>query len=312
MKYWLIGAGLMSQEYAKVLVAQKIDFLTIGRSEKSALEFEKKTGKSVITGGLEKFLKTNPSTPAGAIVSVGVDELKSATVQLLNQGIKKILVEKPGGVDCTEIKELDDASKKCNAKVLLAYNRRFFSSVIKAKEMLQEDGGVLSFQFDFTEWGHEIEKLDKPKKVLENWFLANSTHVSDMAFFMGGRPKELNCYVSGSLKWHQRSSVFSGSGVSDKGALFSYSANWGAPGRWGVEVLSKSYRYFFRPLEKLSIQKKGSVAIEEIQLNDSIDKEFKPGLFLQTKAFIENDFLKFCDMNEQYQNSIFYKKIAGY
>ena len=42
------------------------------------------------------------------------------------------------------------------------------------KEIIAEDNGVTSFNFEFTEWSHEIEKLEKAPGVKENWFLANS------------------------------------------------------------------------------------------------------------------------------------------
>ena len=42
MSTWLIGAGYMAQEYAKVLNILVSDYDVIGRGEKSAKEFESK------------------------------------------------------------------------------------------------------------------------------------------------------------------------------------------------------------------------------------------------------------------------------
>lgn len=50
------------------------------------------------------------------------------------------------------------------------------------KKIIAEDGGITSFNFEFTEWAHVIEKLDYPREVFENWFFVNSTHVVDLAF----------------------------------------------------------------------------------------------------------------------------------
>ena len=41
-----------------------------------------------------------------AIVCVGVEELAAVSTQLIECGIKNILVEKPGGLSATEITEL--------------------------------------------------------------------------------------------------------------------------------------------------------------------------------------------------------------
>jgi len=191
--------------------------------------------------------------------------------------VKSILLEKPGAIRKEQLLELQTLASQQNATVVIGYNRRFYQATEKAKEIIKEDGGVTSFNFEFTEWSHVIETLEKPKKVFENWFLANSTHVVDLAFFLGGKPKEICSYTSGGLKWHKSSSIFAGAGISESGALFSYQANWAAPGRWSVEVLTKKHRLIFRPMEKLQIQNIGSVATEEAEMDYSMDDKYKPG-----------------------------------
>ena len=81
--------------------------------------------------------------------------------------------------------------------------------------------------------------------------------------------------------------IFVGSGVTDREVYFSYKANWSSPGRWGVELVTSKHRIYLRPLEKLFIQKLNSLEIEPYELNDEIDVKFKPGIFLQTEAFLE-------------------------
>ena len=64
-------------------------------------------------------------------------------------------------------------------------------------------------------------------------------HVVDLAFYLCGKPDEISCYTTGGLNWHSAASVFAGAGITKKNVLFSYNANWGAPGRWGVEIMTK-------------------------------------------------------------------------
>lgn len=283
---WLVGAGVMALDYAKVLQGLKIPFEVIGRGEASARAFKEKTGVSVHQGGLTEFLKQGRSSVQSAIVAVSVDQLASTSRQLMEAGVRRLLVEKPAGLTFSEVRELEAEARKRGAEIYVAYNRRFYSSVRDARTMIEQDGGVTSFQFEFTEWSHVIEKL--PDEALKkNWFFANSTHVVDMAFFLGGAPQNLEAQVRGGTSWHPAGSVFAGCGSTRDGALFSYSANWEAPGRWGVEVLTRKRRFIFRPLEKLQIQMLGSVAIQEHALDDHLDKEYKPGLFLQTETFLK-------------------------
>ena len=312
-KIWLIGTGLMGIEYAKVLNALQVDFTAVGRGIDNAMKFEKQTSHAAISGGLERFIASRPEIPSAAIVAVGVEMLLQTTQQLLDYGVKKILLEKPGGKCYADIDELHKFSNKVGANIVLAYNRRFYRSILKAEEIIQEDGGVTSFSFEFTEWSHVIEKMDKPQDILNNWFFANSTHVVDTAFFLGGKPKFIYSLYKGGISWHPSSSVFVGAGESEKGALFSYHANWESPGRWAVEILTKQHRLYLKPMETLQVQQLGSVAVNPVEIDDILDKTFKPGLYLQTKSFIENDFQRFCTLQEQKEMiEKYYRPISGY
>jgi hypothetical protein len=66
-------------------------------------------------------------------------------------------------------------------------------------------------------------------------------------------------------------------------------------------------------MEQLQQIKKGSILAENIKSDNQIDIDFKPGLFLQTKKFLEgaDDYL-FCSLSEQVENMKIYSKIAGY
>lgn len=308
----LVGAGAMAIEYSKVLAALNVEFTTVGRSEVNAQKFKEITGFNVIPGGIEKYIQTVKEMPSLAIIATGVEVLAETTTKLINAGVKTILCEKPGGINQKEIAQVSKLAEENGAKVFLAYNRRFYASVQKAKEIIDEDGGVTSFNFEFTEWSHVIAPLEKAKGIKEHLFFNNSTHVVDLAFYLGGKPKEISCFLAGSLPWHKTSSIFAGAGISMSGALFSYQANWEAPGRWGVEVLTKSHRLYLRPMETLQIQKIGSVQIGQVELQDKYDKDYKPGLFKQVEAFLVGQFSNFSCISEQLEIADIYYKMAGY
>ena len=282
----LVGAGIMARDYAKVLAAQNVKFSVVGRGVDSASAFEEQTGVAVLAGGLKGYLQNRLVLPGLAIVAVGVEQLATTTMMLLERGVKRILVEKPAGIDSAEITQVAEACKRHGAEVFVGYNRRFYASTLKAKEIVAEDDGVTSFNFEFTEWGHVIEPLAVDASVKQHWFLANSTHVVDLAFFLGGEPSELVSYTSGGLSWHPTASAFAGAGRTSEGALFSYQANWAAPGRWGVEILTRRHRLVFRPMEQLHVQEIGSVAVSRLEIDDRLDQEFKPGLFRQVESFL--------------------------
>jgi predicted dehydrogenase len=310
---WIIGAGVMAQDYIKVVQDLDEEFIVIGRGKETAVQCEAKMSCKVELGGLNVFLSNKPKVCSHAIVAVGIEKLHETTKELIEYGVKNILVEKPGGLYKWQLEELNNLSLEYKANVIIAYNRRFYASVLKAQEIIKEDGGVSSFNFEFTEWAHIIEPLVKGEGVKEKWFLANSTHVVDLAFFLGGKPKEISSFTSGGLSWHPSASNFSGSGISDKNALFNYQANWESAGRWSVEILTKEHRLIFRPMEKLQIQKRGTIPqVFDESIDYTIDDKYKPGLFLQTKNFINLSFDGMCTISEHFNTIDIYNKIANY
>jgi len=303
---WLIGAGNMGIEYAKVLSSQNIKFDVIGRGENSAKLFEENTGIKPIIGGIEKT--SHLETPRYAIVAVNVEELANTAIKLVQRGVKRILVEKPAGINANEINLLNETALKYGTEIIVAYNRRFYASTIKAKELIVLDGGVTSYTFEFTEWAHSVLNSNHPNIVLNNWFLANSTHVVDLAFFLGGLPVSMNSYTANKLNWHSIA-VFTGAGYCTNGALFSYHANWDAPGRWGVEILTKKHRLIFRPIEKLQILELNSVTLYDAsEVDYSLDQQFKPGLYRQVTAFY-NDDKNLLSIHEHIKSLHFYEQI---
>lgn len=301
----------MSQDYAKVLRGLGVEFSVIGRGDASAERFREVIDKDVFTGGIHSALERH-GAPEQAIVAVNVEHLTEVSSALITHGVRRLLIEKPGGVNISEINKLGALTEQHHAEVLVAYNRRFYASTNRIRQAILEDGGAVSCIFEFTEWSHVIGPSVRGPGVKENWFLANSTHVVDLAFHLCGFPKEIAARVAGTLDWHPSAARFAGTGVTERDVLFSYSADWEAPGRWGVEVLTRKARYVLRPMEKLHCTRIGSVAVEEIALDDALDKMYKPGLYKQTEAFLAKDRATLCTIQEQIRHGQLYKQIAGY
>lgn len=307
----LVGIGNMGKEYCKVLKAMNEAFVVIGRGKDNANSFREITGVEPLLGGVEYSFDLLKIKPTHAIVAVGDYELYGVTTFLLKKGINKILVEKPGGTSKEQIKNLAMLAKKENADVFVGYNRRHYSSVNRALEIIEEDGGVKSFSFEFTEWMHLFDGREH-KGNIEQVLYGNSGHVIDLAFFFGGLPAEISSYTSEKLSWDGSNRAFAGSGITERGALFSYQANWDAPGRWGIEVMTNAHRLIFRPLEELHIQEKRSVKIEKVDLDNSLDVDFKPGLYSEVKSFLYNDISeKTVTIGRQLKNWGIFEKIEG-
>ena len=308
---WLVGAGPMAREYAKVLSAEGHNFEVIGRSEASAARFEALTDIPVRRGGLLPAL-TESGPPGLAVVAVGIGELAAAASALVVAGTGRVLVEKPAGINSGEIRALWRTAEQSGAEVLVGYNRRFYASVAAARKLIEEDGGATSCVFDITEYSQHIAELDLPDAVKASWLLGNTSHVVDLAFNLCGDPVELSTQTAGSLSWHPRSARFVGSGLTEHGVAFSFHGDWEAPGRWGVEVCTRERRLILRPLEELRMIIWGSAASEAVTIDDRFDREFKPGLHGLIRAFIRGDDRLLCHVEEQVSRCRIYDRIAGY
>jgi predicted dehydrogenase len=250
-----------------------------------------------ITNGTES-LKDQDLSSFIAIVAVGIEDLIQSCHDLIESGCKRILVEKPGALYLSALTGLNQAAISNNCEIKIGFNRRFYSSTIELQNRLNSGGKIKSVHFEFNEYGPDIANLKLSNTIKERWIIANSIHVIDLVFYLCGWPNEISCKTIQSTDWHPSGSVFAGSGQILDSTLFSYSANWNLPGRWKIEITTAEDRFLFQPIEQFKIWNRNENTFVSVDIEDSLDLSFKPGLYLQTKEFIDGKNDKFCDISE--------------
>ena len=158
----IIGAGYMAKEYYKVLKGMGRLALVLGRGEQKARKFEEELGARAYTGDYREILRQQKSIPEYAIVAVNVGSLCPVALELMRLGVPNILVEKPVAYSGEGLVPLLQEQRRTGAKVYVAYNRRFFASVNRARELIEADGDITSFHFEFTEWAHAVGPTKRP------------------------------------------------------------------------------------------------------------------------------------------------------
>ncbi len=302
----------MAREYARVLKELGEEFLIIGRGEAAVENIRSELDIDVVSGGLTCFISENNIVPDSAIVCTPVETLSSITLELLDYGVKRILIEKPGALTVEELENVKNRAKKSEALVVVGYNRRFYQATLALEEKLKQEE-LVAANFEITEWSHLIKDEKCANIVKQKWVFSNTSHVIDLVQYIAGKFTQLSSYTSGSLNWHKSAARFVGSGISERGVLISYCGYWDCPGRWSVEFVTTKNRYIFRPMEKLQVQAVGSVAIEyDDTVNYELDEKFKPGIYLQTKAFLMGDYVRFVDVSTQIESLKIYSTIANY
>ena len=307
-KVLLVGAGYMAKEYIKALSHLRIDFDLVGNSKKNVKTLEKIYNSKFFWGGIEKFNFKKKYTHC--IVCVNERKIYKVVRLITKNNIKNILVEKPGGNNLSEIKKINKLSKLKNLKIHVGYNRRFYESILFLKKKVAQDKGIISVDFSFTEWTDKILKLKYKKDIFRKWFYFNSLHVIDLVFYMIGFPKKINSFSGNNLSPFSKS-TFVGSGISKKNIFFSYHSNWNSAGRWSINIYTKKNRIILSPLEKVLIQKKNHITIEEKKFKKKYDDKLKPGIGCMLETFIIKKNKKSLQTYKDYvKNFSYYEKIG--
>ncbi|MEP1094956.1 MAG: Gfo/Idh/MocA family oxidoreductase [Cyclobacteriaceae bacterium] len=286
----IVGAGPIAREYIKVLDAMNCAPIVVGRGESNLQKVKEAYPRcKVFGGGINGWLSDN-KPPPNAIIATPVEHLASNTKELLISGCRNILVEKPLTFNKSEALELANLAKLKEANVFIAFNRRSYVSVMHAKELIEIDGGVSSYHFDFSEAIFTINPENYSEQTVQYWGMANSSHVIDTAFHLGGNPETLQCGQYGNdVSWHKSGSIFTGMGEAPGKVPFTYHANWGCPGRWNIAIMTSKRKLLLSPMEQLHQQLSGGFAIELVDLDYSKDLDFKPGFYHQVEVFLKNN-----------------------
>lgn len=309
----LVGAGNMAIAYAKVLQSLDLPFRCFGRGQESARKFQAETGVRAGTGPLEDQIQTTDVSGSHAIVAVNVNQLSEACKTLLAADVHSILVEKPGGVDLSDMQSL--AKADLEDRIRIAYNRRFLKSTQRAREIIETDGGVQTIHFEFTELPDRLEALNvHPPEILANLPYANSSHVFDMAFFLGHANADLSDVMiqgavrQGHIDWHPDGSRFASCGTIGDQALYTCFADWRSGGNWSVEVTTAHRRLRLKPLETLTEQLRETFDVRAVEIEEEVSG-LKPGLPGMVKNFLYEAGADLPTMRQQLQRMQVFAKM---
>ncbi len=258
----IIGAGSIAEAYAYTLSKMKIQDVTIlSKSKEKVVQLCRKFNFRPLDGGFEHHLPSLDIVDL-VIIATPIQLLVQATKQAIESGQTNILVEKPVSLTVPEVLSLNKIIDK--KKVGVGYNRLLYPNFHRLKELVEEDGGITSCLYSFTEWTHLFDFSKHTPEVFQRWGITNCLHPISMVHELIGFPKKLSSYQFGKLDWHPSGSIFTGSGISEENIPFSYHANWTSAGRWGVEIMTEKNAYRLLPLEELYICAKGSLIWEKV------------------------------------------------
>ena len=250
----VVGYGSMGRQYVEALRRLGVGRIRVVSRSAAAMEpLRDLAGVETISGGLAQL--TNRAEPGElAIVAAPMSLLSESAKQLAALGYRSVLIEKPIALSSSAVQSLNADLASAGVDAWCAYNRVAYPSVIEARSLAQQDGGVTSCIYTFT----EVMKPDWLTRFsvdeLAHWGIANSLHVMSLAHTLIGPPDKWHAQRSGSLEWHASGRVFVGSGSSETGIPFASHADWGSAGRWCVDIFTSKAAYRLCPLERLAMK----------------------------------------------------------
>jgi predicted dehydrogenase len=218
------------------------------------------------------------------LVVVAVSEVAALTTALeCFEHPWTVLLEKPPGLNLPEAEAVLAAAGAAGRRVLVAMNRRFYSSTLAA---LHDLSGRQGPRFIHVQDQQDLVRdpgPHHPRAVRDNWMYANSIHLVDYltAFGRGAVTSVTAVYA-----WEPAAPGVVVSRVDfSSGDRALYEAVWNAPGPWCVSVTCPEVRWEMRPLEDATSQLAGTRQRTLLPVHPR-DREFKPGFRLQAQEAV--------------------------
>jgi predicted dehydrogenase len=302
----IIGGSEISRQYILAFLKFGLkDITVIANSGDYISKFCKENDIELITGGFEKNLSSLERKDL-VVVSPTIDLIVSATKLAIQNGQQNILMEKPGSLYTKDLASVKGLVSTQNIRI--GYNRLAYPNLHKLKKLVDKEGGITSCRFTFTERLSSIDFKKNSQEVYNRWGISNSLHVITMALELIGTPKEVFPHQYGQLKWHPSGSIFVGTGITDKNIPFSYHADWGSGGRWGIEVNTAENSYQLIPLEEIFVCPKDTGIWNKIDFKKSFP-EIKQGIAEEVAIMLGKD-KKYHEMLPDLEKASNYNKLA--
>jgi predicted dehydrogenase len=216
-----------------------------------------------------------------AIVAVTATATREVTATLLDAGIG-CLVEKPLGVTVDEARELRDRAASVSCATSVAYNRRFYSSVLAAQEYVRALGRPYSIHVEASEPLFELrERLGD--EGLRDRLVLNTTHAIDMFTLFGGpvtrvSPSGYRKLVDGIPADFMCFLRFRDGGTG------SFLSHWCSPGENEVRLYGNGYKLEVN-LKRNTLRAQVGNRTQDISGSD-LDALCKAGVYLQDLHFL--------------------------
>lgn len=276
----LVGLGYVSKYHFQVIQAIKsaVVVAAVQRNQLKGKEFCSIHGIPYYFKSVEELI--NWGKFDAAIVAVSHTSTVEVSRKLL-KGSWPCLIEKPVGFSANETKKLANLAHKKKTWGMVGVNRRFYSTINKALELVRQNGGLRAIVVEQPERIHESTHWKVSTKVLDKWFFVNGIHLIDLMCYACGIPKTVRAIHR---SWKKRRHAYDALMEFHNGTVGHYISQWYSPGNWTLNLYANNLRIQFQNLESGMILRTGKPP-KKLPI-DKVDLKYKPGFYGQMQAFI--------------------------
>ena len=217
-------------------------------------------------------------------VLVSVLQVADVAADFIGAGIPTFL-EKPPGLYTAQTRRLAQLARDHSTLAMVGVNRRFYSTLLKGREMLLEAGPIRSITVEAHEDLQPVRENPKfPEEVASRWCVANGIHALDLLRFFAGdvsRVQAVHHTAEGPVPDCCAAAIEFAGGAAGRALMDGF-----APGGHRFEVRSTgatltSDAYNYAPV----FRRRGREPVT-IELDD-IDRRYKAGFYRQDETFVE-------------------------
>lgn len=279
----VIGSGKAASYHLKVLQQiGGVDITTIVNTSSAPKELIKSYNIKNYFNDINVAISSNLFDVA--IVAVTAKAIIPITEKLIDANIP-CLSEKPFGLNYEESLRLSDKINNKNIFCAVGYNRRNYSSVIKAKNFIESNGEPYFISVDAPE---DIQKLflaNSDVADIKNRIILNTSHAIDLMMYFMGNAVSINDF-STNLTFNDIKADYVKTIQFEGIKRGIFTSHWRSPGEWTLKLYGRSYQLIINLTQNtLTIQRGKNSQTLSPTIEDQL---FKSGVYLQNYHFLES------------------------
>lgn len=280
IKVAFIGSGPMIEEHLKVFSTMPNVILS-GIYSRRFRNLKKLSQKFKILNECNSIESLYNKTNADlVIIAIKEDFISKICIKAIKFPWK-LFIDKNLGLNFEETLII---KKKLNEKnkIFFGLNRNFYSSTLKAKEILNNESSSRIITIN-DQINLDVFCKKKGRKVTKNYMYTSSIHLIDyIRIFARGKINKILMHKNIIKKQFITGKIFFSSGD-----VIIYNNLINRPGPWGINISTKKYYLSMQPLEQLRVRNNFDNKEDLIKITNN-DKFFKPGLKIQNETLINN------------------------